>query len=107
MSTKLQKSKSQTTVIPKRGSATLKLEYPMEWGDELIEEITITRPKAKHLSLFSDEDRLGSLILIAQQNSEYTPAFFEELDISDGARVADMIAGFLENGQKTGKTAKS
>ena len=91
----------------KSTSVTIKLEYPIKWGkdEEEVTEITLARPKGKHLKSIGGNASMNDLFGIASKVSGYTPRFFDEMDVADCMRVTEVIGDFLDGGQETGKTA--
>lgn len=90
-----------------RASKIVELDYPFEWptddGKKLIESIELQRPKGKHIKKFGTTLGMEALMALASKLSGYTPGFFEEMDASDVLKINDVLADFLEGGQKTGK----
>ncbi|PCJ13800.1 MAG: hypothetical protein COB04_16060 [Gammaproteobacteria bacterium] len=90
----------------KKTSVTIKLEYPIEYGEETISEIVLKRPKGKHLRKLPAEMDMDDILLFAGELSDLTPAQIDELDAADITKIQEKISGFLERGQKTGKKPK-
>lgn len=88
----------------KKLSKTIEFEYPIKWGDKLIESIELRRPKGKHIKKLGGSSSIETLIGVAVKVSEYTPKFFEELDACDTLKVTEAIGDFLEGGEETGRT---
>lgn len=95
---KLQSSKKSPTV-------TVKLEYPIDFGDELIEEVELRRPKGLDIEHLSAKPSMKELLQIGQKISGYTPALFKKMDAVDCITVAEEVGNFLASGQKTGDNA--
>jgi len=96
----------------KSRSVTIKLQFPFPWktgdGEKEITEVTLGRPKGKHLKNLDKNVTLSAIIMIAAKVAvEYfiTPAFFEEMDAADVMAVSELIGDFLDGGQKIGETA--
>ena len=101
-----------TKVSNKSRTVTIKLEWPFEWstseGKREITEITLGRPKGKHLKGIGKDVGMGDMFRIASkiaQDDFVTPAFFEEMDAADCMTVTEVIGDFLDNGRETGQTA--
>jgi len=89
-----------------KGSVTIKLDYPIQWGevDPPVTEITLTRPKGKHLKGIGKDVDMSALFAIASKISGHVPRFFDEMDCSDCMKVTEVIGDFLDSGPETGKT---
>jgi len=85
-------------------SVIYKLEYPVHWGDEIVEEIELKRLRGRHVKRISSDADFETIFRLAAKSSGLVPAFFDELDACDCAGVGEVISGFLDNGRKTGKT---
>jgi len=88
----------------KAKSITVKLFEPIEWGEETISEVTLTRPKAKHIEHLSANPTMKELLGIAQRISGHPPALIKELDAEDAMALVEVVGDFLDSGQETGKT---
>lgn len=78
------------------------LKYPIKWDDKEVIEVEIRRPKGKHLKKLGGNMNMNSIMGIAANVSDYTPAFFDELDGADYIGVSEVIGDFLGDGQETG-----
>ena len=87
------------------GTVTVKLEYPVEFGDEKITHFTFKRPKAKHMMNLTSDPKFGELIQLAGKIAGYPQSVMKELDGADVATIAGVVGDFLEHGQRTGKKA--
>lgn len=100
-------------VSPKSRTVTIKLKWPFEWstaeGKREISEITLGRPKGKHLKGITKDvgmfEMFNIAYKIAQDEFITSPAFFEEMDAADCMTVTEVIGDFLDAGQETGPTA--
>lgn len=84
----------------------IELEYPIEWGKdkEPVSEITLKRPKGKHIKNLDGNVNMAQLLGIASKVSGRPPVFFDEMDAADVVKVTEAIGDFLESGPKTGET---
>ena len=84
---------------------TLKLDYPIKWGEETISELKFNRPKGKHIRHVTTSPTIGELLDIAAKCCDHDSGsvIIDELDACDATKVADMVGDFLEGGQKTGQ----
>jgi len=97
-------NKNQSKSDKPRGTVKIVLLYPMEWGEEgLVKEITLKRPKGKHIKGLGRDVSAKDMLGIACKISGYTPAFFDELDAADCMKVMEVIGDFLDSGPETGK----
>lgn len=99
-------------VSSKSRTVTVKLQYPFPWktadGEREISEVTLGRPKGKHLKGLGKDVNFSSIIMIAAKIAKeefITPAFFEEMDAADCMRVSEVVGDFLDSGHGIGETA--
>lgn len=81
-----------------------KLQEPVEFGKRTVAEITLKRPKGKHLKDLGKDAKLGDIMSIAPKISGEPQEIFDEMDGADYLAVSEVIGDFLDNGQETGKT---
>jgi hypothetical protein len=76
---------------------TIKLEYPITSGAQLVQEITLRRPKVK--DTLAAQKVAGSQaeqeIRLVANLAGLTPAEIEELDAADYARVQAVLSRFF------------
>lgn len=84
-------------------SIKVTLSSPFEWGDELIEEIVLQRPKAKDLEHLSVEPKMKELLEVARKCARWTNAQIRELDSEDVMEVVEAVSDFLDSGHRTGR----
>jgi hypothetical protein len=76
---------------------TIKLDFPITSGAQLIQEITLRRPKVK--DTLAAQKASGSQaeqeIRLVANLASLTPAEIEELDAADYARVQAVLARFF------------
>ena len=84
------------------------LKEPIAIGDKIISELTMHKPKAKHLrgiSLLISEEGLkldtDAIIDLAVKLTGQLPAVIDELGIEDVAAVGAAVMGFLPGGMLT------
>lgn len=87
------------------GSKTIRLVEPVKHGQEMLEQITFKKPKAKHLKdlnlqniKFDDFLKLGGAI------SGNPPSVMGELGMEDAFAMVEVISDFLPNSARDGKT---
>lgn len=93
----------------KSHNVTVKLKYPFEWsgenGKEVIDSVTLFRPRGKHIKNIGKDVNMSELLKIASKISGFTPAFFDEMDAVDCIKITEVIGDFLDVGQGIGETA--
>ena len=85
-------------------SVIVELEFPIEWGQELIKTVELKRPKGKHIKNINKDIAMKELLEIASKISGQTPAFFDEMDAVDCLKITEEIGNFLDTGRETGET---
>lgn len=85
---------------------TLKLQYPVTFGDETITELKLRRPTSKDLreSFDAHEGEWGRIIALGATLSGRAPSEIECLDGLDAMALRAEIDGFLTG--STGPAAK-
>lgn len=79
------------------------LAYPIEWGDDTIDELRLRRPKAKDLEHLSGEPTFKELMQVAQKCAKVPRRVLDELDGEDVTEVVEAVADFLDSGHRTGR----
>jgi len=98
------KERSLEPVYHDDGSVTVPLEYPIEdITKEIIDEVKLTRPKAKQMKKIGTNVTMENLMMIASDVSGIHPKDMDKLDAADLMAVTGVIADFLERGRKTGQ----
>lgn len=83
----------------------IKLEEPIRFGSEAIDELEFQKPKAKHFRKLPPEPGTGDLLDLAGTLCGQPPKVIDELSVSDMKRVLEAVAGFLGAGPATGNSA--
>jgi hypothetical protein len=83
-------------------SVTIKLQTPIEVGNDFIEEITLRRPKGKDMKTLTANAGTGDLMKLAARLSGQLPVVFDEMDGYDVAEVLTQVGNFLTSGPTTG-----
>ena len=86
-------------------SHTYKLLVPIEFGERTIKELTLERPKGKHLRNLPQNPSMGHLLDLASKISGEAPPVIDELDGADAMAIVEIIGDFLESSPKTGGAA--
>lgn len=80
-------------------SQVVKLKYPVTQGSQTTEEVTVDRPKAKHMRGIKDITSIdGSLAMISKVINQ-PPSFVDELDAADIEQISEVMESFLQPGQ--------
>ena len=86
-------------------ATTVKLNDPITFGSEIIAELTIQQPKAKHFKGLSLKmDSFSDMLDFTGRLSGQPNAVIEELSFQDMQAVFAGLESFLQTGQATGKT---
>ena len=94
------------TAKAKAQSVTVVLADPIQFGEELITELTLKRIKFKHLRTIPDlnnitTEQLGNLL---ERISGQPRAVIDEIDMEDFDAIGKQIAKILPAGLKTSQT---
>lgn len=81
--------------VTKKQAITVKLEEPIEWGDETISEIVLKPIRGKHLKNLPASPALKDLILIASKVSGVSSSVFDEMISSDIMKVTEAVGELL------------
>ena len=73
----------------------VKLDYPVEWGDEIVTEVCIKRPRGKHIKNLGDDVKVGDMLRIASKCSGVSMGVFEDMASPDVMKVADAVGDLL------------
>jgi|AVFP01.1.fsa_nt_gi hypothetical protein len=86
----------ETTKRPTVKDVTIvKLDDPIEWGDETISEIKLKKPRGKHIKNLGDDIKVGDMLKIASKVSGVSMGVFDELSSSDCMKVAEAVGELL------------
>ena len=93
--------------MPDFQPVTIKLDHPIEYGDETVAEISFSRPlRMKDLFGISarklDEMDIEAITLIAARLSGHDREVFARMEAGDGLKVLGALAPFMPTGQATG-----
>ena len=84
---------------------TYKLKHPIQFGSEMITELTFRRPTAGDMMDISANPGMADMIKLASKVSGTEMAKVRMLDIEDTLAVVEIVGGFFPNGQATGGNA--
>jgi len=93
------KRENKMSEAKKRIPSTVKLAYPIEWDGKIIEEITLQRPRGKHLKKMPSDPGIKDLMALASRVSGQPAIIFDELDGIDVTAICEAIGDFLTSGQ--------
>lgn len=71
--------------------STIKLIEPVEWGEEVIKEITLKPIRGKHLRTLPSSPTLNDILKIASKISGVSSAVFDEMCSEDITRVSEAV----------------
>jgi len=78
----------------------IQLQYPVEIGEDLIDEISLRRPKGKDLKKFmKGQNSMAESMALAAHLSGQLPVVFDEMDASDLTTVLDEVGNFVTRGR--------
>lgn len=86
---------------------TLKLRQPITWGSDVISELEVKTPKAKHVRNLPAEPKAGDLLDLAASLCGQTPRMIDELSIADMNALLEVVGSFLSDGRETGSSASA
>lgn len=79
----------------KKKSITIKLEDPIQWGEETIEEVILKPIRGKHIKNLPAQPALKDLLVIASKISGVSSAVFDEMASSDIMKIAEAVGELL------------
>lgn len=86
------------------GSVVYTLQYPVEHNGEVHRQLTLKRPKGRHIKSISGDPTMKDLLALASQVSGQLPSMIDEIDAVDCIQIAGILGNFLGNGPEIGKT---
>lgn len=97
--------KQRPTRLPNEdGSVTVLLKEPLREGEELVEELKIQVPKAKHLKgVDLSNMNIDEILKLASKLTAYPPVILGELGMDDLFMVSEVIGDFLPAGDSAGR----
>lgn len=93
---------SETKALDAQGAKKVTLSTPVTWGSEVIFELTVQKPKAKHVRNLPAEPKTGDLLDLAAALCGQTPRMIDELSIEDMTTLMEVVGSFLSGGRKIG-----
>jgi hypothetical protein len=83
-------------------TVTIKLQYPVEFADELIDEITLRRATGKDLRSMKGQNGVADSLALASRLSGCLPAVFDLMDAADVSAVLEEVGNLVAPGRATG-----
>jgi hypothetical protein len=81
--------------INEEGRFVLPLEYPFHFGKKEVSELTLRKPKTKHIKKLSAQPTFGELIRVVEVLSDETPSLIDEVDPSDMTKAVEFVGKFF------------
>ena len=78
-----------------RDPVTVHLDYPIEYGDETITEVTLRRAKGKDVKALPPEPGVSDLLNLAGKLGGLMPKVLDELDASDAMKLVEVVNVFF------------
>lgn len=84
-------------------SRTVALSDPIDWEGERIMEVTVTKPKVKHLrrieaAVSASENRMDQGVAMAAAMTGLAEEIIDEMDVEDFNAISEVIADFFPQG---------
>jgi hypothetical protein len=80
----------------------VKLKEPVQFGTELVSELTFRKPKGKDFRRFPASPTMGDILDLVGTLSGQPKAVIDELGVEDLAEVSAVVEGFIPGGRATG-----
>lgn len=78
------------------------LKEPIQWGEELVKEVSIRPLKAKHLKKMATSPTYADMLVVVGHMIDRPSAFVDELSAEDATSLIGKVGDFLGGGQETG-----
>jgi hypothetical protein len=82
----------------------IKLSSPIQYGTELISELEVSPPKAKHMRGMALQMGMDDMLTLASRCTAQPPSVIDELSFNDLTAVMEVLGNFLGSSPPTGKT---
>lgn len=83
-------------------SVTVKLNEPVEHGSETITEMTVVKPRGKHLRKLPANPTTGDNLDLLARLTGHPPSVIDELGADDIEKLSMAVEGFLPPGRLGG-----
>lgn len=81
-------------------AVVIKLDFPIEFKGDLIEEISLRRPKGKDMkACIKGVNNVAESIALAARLSDHLPIIFDEMDGADLTEVLGAVGNLLQRGR--------
>ena len=96
----------------KKTSRTVTLSDPINWEGERITEVTVSKPKVKHLrriqaAMDASESRMDQGVAMAVAMTGLAEEIIDEMDVEDFNAISEVIADFFPQGTASADGAAS
>lgn len=79
-------------------SVTIKLIEPVKYGSEMVEELVVKPPRARHLREFpAKNQKVGDLMNVAALMCGRSDALIDELGMADWRQLEEVVSDFLDS----------
>lgn len=95
MAEEKKKTKTPSTV-------TLKLSTPVEFGDELIEQLEFKKPTAGDIENLGTDAKMKDMLQIGARCARQPYSVIRKLSAQDAIRVVEVVGDFLDSGPAIG-----
>lgn len=86
------------------GPVTIKLQEPVQFGTERVEELTLRAPRAKDFRRLPVAPTVSDLLDLAGALAGQPRAVMDELGVADFTAVMEAVGDFVPGGLGTGQT---
>lgn len=84
-------------------AAVVTLKYPIKANGQVLEELTLERPRVKHLKAADGaKGEMEKTALLISELAGIPPSSVDQIDAADFAQLAEVIGGFFEQRPATG-----
>jgi hypothetical protein len=84
------------------GRTTVKLKEPIRFGEQVVDELALRKPKAKDFRSFPENPTMGDVLDLVGRLSGQPKQVIDELGVEDLAEVSKLVEGFIPGGRATG-----
>lgn len=92
----MEDTKKHEGVAPRKGPRTITLVEPIQWGSEVIRELVIKPPRAKHVKNINPKElKIGDMLSIAAKLAGVSASALDELCMEDVGQVTEAVGELL------------
>jgi hypothetical protein len=77
--------------VLRKAPITVKLSEPVEFGSEVVKQITLQPIKGKHLRILPTQPTLNDILKLASKLSGVSSAVFDEMSSEDVVKVSEAV----------------